>query len=614
MKNKIIWLTLCALLAVSLLPLTALAADTSPADGYNDHDYSVLRAYLETEVSGTKNGLRVSTGYNAADPETWAVSWVDFGGEKYAYSINWQDSGLTGALDFSGFVHVAGIYLSANRLSSIVTTNCAELIYFECANVGLTSLDLSTNTSLIRLDCSENELTSLNTSAAGTNLLKLWCYQNELTTLNISGNTAMDELDCDDNHLTSLDVTGHDALTVLNCSENQLSSLNIGDCVLLQYLECYENQLSELDLSKNTALASLDCGSNLLTSLDVSALTLLMDLICNDNQLTDIDLAGLTKLIVLVCEKNRLSSLNYSDCPLVYLGCGDNALTSIDVSGLAGLMMLECSNNNIGSLNVSGNITLASLECNGCGLAELDLSANTELYSVSCADNELAALNLSGLTELGSLDCSDNAITTLNTTECVMYFLDATGNPLTSITAVLYSGNITLTAEGDGFVGLFYEEEDFFVAATPDAAGHAAFLNWTNASGDEVSTMAKTNLSSGNYDLTANFFSLASSDADGKIFTAGRVTLTPSVTGGTWSFDSAYFSRDGGTFTALKAGTSSITYTVGGASIVYTVTIEASGLPSTGQSFAWVWICAGAALALAAGVVFGMRKRAAITK
>lgn len=616
MKKRMGWLILCALLAMSLLPLTALAADTSPADGYNDHDYTVLRAYLETEVDGTKNGFRVSTGYNPADPETWAVSWVDFGGEKYAFSINWQDSGLTGALDFSDFVHVAGIYLSANSVSSVVTTNCAELIYFECANTGLTSLDLSTNIRLIRLDCSENELMSLDTSAAGTNLIKLYCNTNALTTLNISGNTELDELQCYDNHLTSLDVTGCDALLTLSCGANLLTSLDVGDCVLLQYLYCYENQISELDVSKNTAVSSLDCGSNLLSSLDVSALTLLAGLDCSDNQLTGIDLTGLTQLRYLVCEKNAFSSLDFSDCPLQYLGCSDNSLTSLDVSGLSDLMLLECSNNHIGSLNVSSNTMLMALACNNCGLSVLNVSSNPDLYNLSCADNELAALNLSGLTELMALDCSDNALETLNTAGSDMYFLDATGNPLTSITAALNSGNVTLTAEGDGFVGLCYGDDVFYAEATPDASvGHAAFLHWTNASDAEVSTTAKMDLADGSdYNLTANFFTLASSDADGKIYTGGRVTLTPSVTGGTWSFDSAYFKREGSTFTALKAGTSAITYTVGGASIVYTVTIEASGLPSTGQDFTWVWALCGAALILAAGVVFGMRKRAAITK
>ena len=104
---------------------------------------------------------------------------------------------------------------------------------------------------------------------------------------------------------------------------------------------------------------------------------------------------------------------------------------------------------------------------------------------------------------------------------------------------------------------------------------------------------------------------LASSDADGKIYTDGRVTLTPSVPGGVWTFDGAYFTREDGTFTALKTGTSTITYTVGGVSQSYEVTIEESDLPSTGQNFDWAWLLCGMALVVTGAACLVLRRRAA---
>lgn len=63
--------------------------------------------------------------------------------------------------------------------------------------------------------------------------------------------------------------------------------------------------------------------------------------------------------------------------------------------------------------------------------------------------------------------------------------------------------------------------------------------------------------------------------------------------------------------TVTLIGDSTIAYTVGGVSIVYTVTIEASGLPSTGQNFIWVWVMAGLAGMALTGVGWTyMRKRA----
>lgn len=73
---------------------------------------------------------------------------------------------------------------------------------------------------------------------------------------------------------------------------------------------------------------------------------------------------------------------------------------------------------------------------------------------------------------------------------------------------------------------------------------------------------------------------LSPSDSDGRIYVGENITLTPSVAGGAWTFDSAYFSLAGNTFTALKAGTSTVTYTAGGVSASYTVTAEANNIGS----------------------------------
>lgn len=110
------------------------------------------------------------------------------------------------------------------------------------------------------------------------------------------------------------------------------------------------------------------------------------------------------------------------------------------------------------------------------------------------------------------------------------------------------------------------------------------------------------------YEVTVNpELQLNSSDTDGIIYTGGRITLTPNVTGGTWTFDSAFFTRDGSEFTALKTGTSTITYTVEGVSTSYQVTIESSSLPATGQNMSWVWALFATAAALAAVALVGRR-------
>ena len=96
------------------------------------------------------------------------------------------------------------------------------------------------------------------------------------------------------------------------------------------------------------------------------------------------------------------------------------------------------------------------------------------------------------------------------------------------------------------------------------------------------------------------------------MYTGGRVTWTPGIAGGKWYFDNNYFSAAGDTptFTALRSGTTSITYTAGWASKTISVTIKESLLPQTGQDSMWIWIFAGAACALAAAGFIGRKKHA----
>lgn len=106
---------------------------------------------------------------------------------------------------------------------------------------------------------------------------------------------------------------------------------------------------------------------------------------------------------------------------------------------------------------------------------------------------------------------------------------------------------------------------------------------------------------------------LSSSVAGGTVYTGGRITLTPNIEGGEWDWDETFFSatfNSPATFTALKTGTSTITYTVDGASVSYTVTIEQSVLPDTGQDFTWAWALAVLALLAGAAAII-IRKRAA---
>ena len=142
-----------------------------------------------------------------------------------------------------------------------------------------------TGDNIVLLQCSENQLTSLDISRY-PELQILFCLYNQLTTLDVSKNTALEDLWCDYNQLTSLDVSKNTVLAYLQCNYNQLTSLDVSKNTALNGL-CVRNcQLTTLDVSNNTALTQLLCSSNQITTLDVSANTELQWLSCHSNQLT----------------------------------------------------------------------------------------------------------------------------------------------------------------------------------------------------------------------------------------------------------------------------------------------------------------------------------------
>ncbi|MBC8042887.1 MAG: leucine-rich repeat domain-containing protein [Rhizobacter sp.] len=182
-------------------------------------------------------------------------------------------------------------------------------------------------TGLQSLECSNNQLTSLDVSA-NTLLNSLSCRFNQLTSLDVSANTALSFLSCFDNRLTSLNISTNAALTILDCSVNQLTSLNFSANTTLQYLYCYNNQFVSLDVSANAALQTLVCSNNPLTSLDVSENIALRSLFCYNNQLTNLDISANTALETFVCSTNGVTSLDISR---------NTNLTNIDISNNSSL-------------------------------------------------------------------------------------------------------------------------------------------------------------------------------------------------------------------------------------------------------------------------------------
>jgi hypothetical protein len=214
-----------------------------------------------------------------------------------------------------------------------------------------------------------------------TGLTYLNCSNNNLVSLDVSRNSALNELYCQNNiRLRSLDVSGFTALTILNCSSCSLDELDLTRCTRLVDLHCSGNELESIDLSKCTALTYLDLDRNSLRRLDLTANRALKGLILDNNKLTELNLTACVAL--------------------ASLDCYNNLLTALDVSQNRDLIYLSCDVNRIGTLDISQNRALESLVCNSNGITSIVIGAENErLKYIHSSSNSLSSTALNNVFE-----------------------------------------------------------------------------------------------------------------------------------------------------------------------------------------------------------------------
>lgn len=225
-------------------------------------------------------------------------------------------------------------------------------------------------------------------------LVFLNCSYNNINSLDFSTNLSLKNLYCNHNDfLTALDISLNADLEVLQCNNCQLSTIDLTQNTQLKTLQITNNVLPSIDLSQNTELEIFYVNDNLLTSLDCSANSNLSKLWCDDNLLTNVDLSQNSLLEDLDCNTNQLTSLDVSQCVLLdELDCWANLLTSLDLSTNVLLREVVCANNDLTSLNLSSNLLLEKVNCSGNQITFLDLSLNANLTYMNANGNQLMAL------------------------------------------------------------------------------------------------------------------------------------------------------------------------------------------------------------------------------
>ncbi len=186
---------------------------------------------------------------------------LDLSNNKALTYLNCGINQLT-SLDVSNNAVLIDLLCDSNQLTSLDVSNNLLLKRLDCSFNQLTSLNVDNNKELVTLNCGANKITkfTVDTSSEGLKNLRTLdiSYCKGLDELNCYPKFGSRGF------LTTLKITECTNLTLVNCSWNQLTSLEIPTTTTLWFgLSCHNNLLKTLDISKCTKLPLnvIYCGS-----------------------------------------------------------------------------------------------------------------------------------------------------------------------------------------------------------------------------------------------------------------------------------------------------------------------------------------------------------------
>ncbi|NMC57569.1 MAG: hypothetical protein GYA50_10140 [Eubacteriaceae bacterium] len=668
MKKKLFAIILCIMLVITFIPTTTLAYDSGL---YNDNDFYKMQAFLNqmSDDGVNTNGQLLSPSYNPDDPSmsSWGagITWTDDASNKRISAISWSYTGIKGNLDLSGFTSLTSVVIVVTSLNTIDVSGDSALSYLNIkyndhlsaatGTAGLASLD-----TVMCSNCPN--LTSLNVSGC-TSLKLLDARECSIDTLDITGCTLLETLFVYSNKLTQLDVSSFGALTELYCEDNpEMASLTIQGASNLEDVRCSGGKIGTLNASGLTKLVKLDCSDNEIETLDLTGDTALEELRCNNNKIGSLSVAGFSNLTILDCSYNNLTAIDgISDTAISELSCSSNEIEELDLSSMSDLYVLLCDNNKIQSLDLSDKTALAVVACNNNKLTSLNTAGDTALLMFVCSDNLLTTLDLSDSTDILYIVATANKFTsikamfsdksvTLNVKgdgyaelyrvdeefyanaipNSGLNFIDWTQSGTEVSTSQKYdltedmeynltaNFGYTLTFDKNGgdtdaspLTETVVSGEKATEPATEPTKAGLVFDGWYKEAGCINEWNFDTDTVDANTTLFAKWSELAltMSAADGKMFTGGRITITPNGAGGTWDFDTSFLSRNGNVFTALKAGTVTVRYTLGNVTKSVDIIISQAAMPQTGQNFTVVYLLLTAAAAAGVTLIIVAKRR-----
>lgn len=205
--------------SASLIAYRTLSVYLTPSSNFQDaRNYSIQSAI---DLFG------VYSNEHAAVEDAWYAVGI---GEQYNGDVYVPDDNFENYLEANGMGD--GIYGN----DSVLTANVVNVLLLNVSSLNITDLTgIEAFTSLENLDCSMNNLTSLNINN-NTALVILDCSDNQLNTLSIAYNTGILNLNCQNNQFTTLYLKNNNNTNLsnanFNCTaNNSLYCIDVDDAI-----------------------------------------------------------------------------------------------------------------------------------------------------------------------------------------------------------------------------------------------------------------------------------------------------------------------------------------------------------------------------------------------
>lgn len=370
-----------------------------------DTDKGKVQKTIETDVTLKRSELYRITPFELNLDEN-----IVFEDSRFkAFMVSKYDKNKDGEISFDEAQSIKSLVVHTDTISSLAgieyLTNLESLycngsftwikypLEYEARGL-LKSLDISKNTKLVHLSCTDNQLGSLDVTH-NIAMDYICCDRNNIESIDISKNSMLTRFSASNNLLTDIDLSKNQKLTDFNVSRNQLKAIDVSNNPLLGSLECENNQLTSIDVSNNTMLGQLHLRDNKLNTIDVRKNTELTILNCINNNLSSVDVTKNSKLTSLSIQNNNISEIDFSHNPeLCHLWCFGNNISEIDLKYCPNLNYLDCSDNSIRTLKVNCCPKISYLNVQQNNIEALDISALTALQTLYCISNPLKTLNI----------------------------------------------------------------------------------------------------------------------------------------------------------------------------------------------------------------------------